>query len=163
MERAKNIEIENARIVFRNFSGEEGKFNVKGDRNFCVLIDDDHAELLKNDGWNIKWLRPRDEDDSEQAYLPVKVNYNNIPPKVVLVTSHGKTQLDEDTIGSLDWAELENVDLIIRPYDWNVNGKTGRKAYLKAGYFTIVEDVFESKYYDVPDSAVNSISDDVPF
>lgn len=158
-----NITIENARIIFRNFSGEEGRFNAKGDRNFCVLIDAKYADALAKEGWNIKWLRPRDDEDDQQAYLPVKVNFNNIPPKVVLVTSRGKTRLDEDTVGSLDWAELENVDLIIRPYDWNVNGKTGRKAYLKAGYFTIVEDAFESKYYDVPESVGASLDEEVPF
>lgn len=160
---AENITIENARIIFRNFSGEEGKFNAKGDRNFCVLIDDEDADILTLDGWNIKWLKPRDEEDKPQAYLPVKVNFNNIPPKVILVTSRGKTKLDEDTVGSLDWAELENVDLIIRPYDWNVNGKTGRKAYLKAGYFTIVEDAFESKYYDVPENVSSANDEEVPF
>lgn len=160
---ADNITIENAKIIFRNFSGEEGRFNAKGDRNFCVLINSEDADSLLNEGWNIKWLSPRDEQDDPQAYLPVKVNFNNIPPKIVLVTSHGKNKLDEDTVGSLDWAELENVDLIIRPYDWNVNGKTGRKAYLKTGYFTIVEDAFESKYYDVPDNVASTEPDDIPF
>ena len=160
---AENITVENARIIFRNFSGEEGKFNAKGDRNFCVLIDAGDADALVREGWNIKWLRPRDDDDEPQAYLPVKVNFNNIPPKVILITGRGKTKLDEDTIGSLDWAELENVDLIIRPYDWNVNGKSGRKAYLKAGYFTIAEDEFESKYYDVPDNISIGESHSVPF
>ena len=162
---AENITIENAKIIFRNFSGEEGKFNAKGDRNFCVLINNEDSDALAKEGWNIKWLRPRDDQDEPQAYLPVKVNFNNIPPKIVLITSRGKNKLDEDTVGSLDWAELENVDLIIRPYDWNVNGKTGRKAYLKAGYFTIVEDAFESKYYDVPDNVASTTAelDEVPF
>ena len=58
-----NIRIENAKIRFRNFSGKEGRFNPAGRRNFCVFLDDDTANDLKDEGWNIKWLNPRAEDD----------------------------------------------------------------------------------------------------
>lgn len=155
-----NLVIENARIGFRNFRGEEGKFNPSGRRNFCVFLDDkDLIKQLEEDGWNVRWLKPRDEEDEDQAYLQVAVNFGNRPPKVVLVSSHGKTVLEEEDVKTLDWAELSNVDLVIRPYNWEMNGKNGVKAYLKAGYFTIVEDEFENKYYDVPDSATNTMED----
>lgn len=145
----KNIVIENARIGFRNFSGEEGKFNPKGRRNFCVFLESDLGETLQDDGWNVKWLDPRDEGDDPQAYLQVAVSYDNIPPKIIMITSGGKTVLNNDTIDVLDWAEIENVDLIIRPYNWEVNGKTGVKAYVKSMYVTIVEDEFAYKYNDI--------------
>lgn len=155
----KNLVIENAKIGFRNFSGKEGKFNPAGRRNFCVFLESDLGAGLENDGWNIRWLEPRDEGEERQAYLQVAVSYENIPPKIVLVTSHGKTQLDENSVNILDWAEIQNVDLIIRPYNWDVNGKSGVKAYVKSMYITLVEDEFESKYVDVPDSAINTMSD----
>lgn len=158
-----NIVIENAKIGFRNFSGKEGKFNPAGRRNFCVFMDYDFGEVLKNDGWNIRWLQPKEEGDELQPYLQVSVNYENVPPKIMLVTSHGKTVLNEATVNILDWAEIKNVDIIIRPYNWEVNGKSGVKAYVKSMYVTIAEDEFEDKYYDVPDSAINSIDNEMKY
>jgi hypothetical protein len=145
------VMMEGVRIIFRNFAGKEGQYNREGDRNFAVLLDETVANAMTEDGWNIKWLKPRedDEDDTRQAYLPVSVNFKGRPPRIVLITSRGRTNLDEDTVETLDWVDILNVDLIVRPYEWTVNGKSGIKAYLQSIYVTIEEDPLEIKYSEL--------------
>jgi len=151
--------IEGATIAFRNFSGKEGRYNQAGKRNFCVFLDDDLAETLKNDGWNVRWLEPRDDQDDKQPYMQVTVGFDFKPPNITLITSKGRTTLDAESISLLDWADIEKIDLVIRPYDWKVNEKEGVKAYVKSMYVILAEDEFAHKYYDVPDSADSSMCD----
>lgn len=150
---SNNVVMEGVRIVFRNFAGKESEFNREGDRNFAVLLDDEIANVMLQDGWNIKRLKPRedaDEGEGEQAYLPVKVAFGKgRPPRVVQITSRGRTNLGEDEVEMLDWVDIRNVDLIVRPYHWNVNGKTGISAYLQSLYVTIEEDELEQKYAEM--------------
>jgi hypothetical protein len=143
--------MEGVRIIFRNFSGREGQYNREGDRNFAVLLEDAVATAMAEDNWNIKWLRPRSEEEEEapQAYLPVSLNFKGRPPRIVLITSRGRTNLDEHSVEMLDWADIVNVDLIVRPYEWTVNNKSGIKAYLQSIYVTIDEDALELKYSEL--------------
>lgn len=147
------IIMEGVQIIFRNFEGKEGQYNRLGDRNFAVKLDEKTAKELAKDGWNVKYLKANpDYDEPEQAYLQVSVNFKGRPPRVVMINSRGRTDLDEDTVDTLDWIDINNVDLIVRPYEWTVNGKSGIKAYLKSLFVTVDEDELELKYSDVPDA-----------
>lgn len=155
----ENIVIENARVLFRNFSGRPDKYNRDGQRNFCVIIEDaSMASKLIDDGWNIRVLPPREDGEQPRYYIQVAVSFKAIPPKIVMITERNgkikRTNLDEESVSVLDFAEIRNVDLTIRPYNWVIqegtkNEKNGVKAYLKNLYVTIEEDEFEEKYADM--------------
>lgn len=124
---------------------------TKGRRTTCISV-----QRFKCPRWNVRILQPRDEGDDPKHYIQVAVRYDNIPPKVYMVTGRGrKTLMDEHSIESLDYAEIANADLIISPSHWEVNGSSGIKAYLKTGYFTIAEDVFADKYADEEEMPFN--------
>lgn len=141
------LQIDEARIIYRNFAGVGSKFNREGDRNFAVVIPDQEiADALISEGWNVKIKPAREEDDAPFMYLPVKVKFNDNGPNVYLTSGRAKNRLDEESIDILDNIDILNVDLDVRPYDWEVNGKTGRTAYLQAIHVTQKVDRFAEDF-----------------
>lgn len=127
------LQVDDARIVYRNFKGEERKYNREGERNFAMVIPNQElADELISRGWNVKIKAPREEDDDLFMYLPIKVRFNGRGPQIYLVTGDRINRLDEDVVSMLDDIDIRSVDLDIRPHDWDINGKTGRTAYLQA-------------------------------
>lgn len=147
------LQIDDARIIFRNFRGEGGKFNKEGDRNFAVVIPTQEiADALINDtnsygvGWNVKIKAPREEGEDPFMYLPVKVKFNAKGPAVYLRSGGNHVRLTEDTVSMLDEIDILSVDMDIRPYDDEINGKPFRSAYLQAIHVTQDVDRFASRY-----------------
>jgi hypothetical protein len=71
------LQIDDAKIIFKNFEGRGDKFNREGDRNFSLLIQDpDTADALIREGWNVKIKDARDEDEGPFMRLPVKVKFS---------------------------------------------------------------------------------------
>lgn len=141
------LQIDDARIIYRNFSGAGSKFNREGDRNFAVIIpDQEMADALIAEGWNVKIKPPRDEDDTPFMYLPVKIKFNDRGPNCYLATGTRMNRLDEESICCLDDVDILTVDMDLRPYDWEVNGKTGRTAYLQSIKVTQEVDRFASRF-----------------
>ena len=149
---APTFMVEDARLIFKNFNGKEDKYNREGDRNFSVILTPDVAEQMLADGWNVRSLDAREEGDEDTYYIQVAVSFKNRPPRVVVITSTGRTNLSESTLGMLDYADIRTCDLIARGYLWDVNGKSGTKAYLQSLFVTIEEDALERKYAQMDDS-----------
>lgn len=147
------LQIDDARIIFRNFAGRPDKYNREGDRNFAVIIPNEEiAEALQNDlneygvGWNVKIRPPREEDGDPFIYLPVKVRFNDRGPAVYLKSGNNMNRLDEETVSLLDDIDIRSVDLDIRPYDDVINDKPFRAAYLQSIHVTQEIDRFAARY-----------------
>lgn len=147
------LQIDDARLIFKNFEGRGDKFNREGDRNFSILIEDpETADELLARGWNVKIKPPRDDDEGPFMRLPVKVKFSEYGPKVYLKSGRPEPiELDEESIACLDNIEIEVADLDIRPFDWEVNGRTGRTAYLQAGHIVQRVDRFAARYANMGD------------
>lgn len=159
----KNINFSNLKrsnIMFRDFSGRPSRYNKNGARSFCVRIDDPQlAQELNEEGWNIKILAPRDEDQEPSHYLNVAVAYTNYPPHIYIHSGPTTTELNEDTVSLLDDADIISVDLVVRPYQYERDdGTMGIKAYAKYMHVTVEQDPYAAKY-----AGEESPEDDVPW
>lgn len=134
------LEINDARIIWKNFEGRGDRFNKQGDRNFHLVIpDQETCEALQNDcnqygdGWNVKIKPAQEEGDMPFMHMMVKVKFNGRGPNIYLVSGNKQVQLNEDTVKCLDNIDILSVDMDIRPYDDKMpNGQTFRSAYLSA-------------------------------
>ena len=103
-------------------------------------------------GFNVKVRDPKEEGDEPLYFLKIFLNFKyKDAPRVYLVSSRGKRELDENSVQIVDYAEMYKVDLTFREYNWEVNGNTGIKAMLKNMYVHIVEDELDMQYADTPD------------
>lgn len=158
------MEIDDAKIIFKNFEGRGDKFNREGDRNFSLLIEDEEiADAMIEKGWNVRIKPGRDEEEGPFMRLPVKVKFTDYGPNVYLVSGDRRVELDEESIACLDNIDIESVDMDIRPYDWEVNGKTGRTAYLQSMQVVQRVDRFAAKYAEMRGNDIDGERDSLPF
>lgn len=138
--------VEDAELYFRNFSGIENPFNKSGDRNFGVFLDERLAKQMLKDGWNVKYTTPREEGDDPRPFISIKVKYKIRPPRITMITSTARTPLTEESVGVLDWADIQTCDIIAVSSNWTMGDKSGIAAYLQTMFVTVQEDALEAKY-----------------
>lgn len=150
---SKNLLIEDAKLIFRNFSGQEREFNSEGDRNFSVVLEPERAKELLAEGWRVKQLKPRPDEEEGDYHLKVKVNYKKgRPPRVVVITSKNRVDWGQDEVGALDSAVgIKKVDLLINGW-WSDMAGGGYGGFLKSAFITLDEDELELKYADLEEN-----------
>ena len=151
--------IEDARLVFKNLSGKGSEYNKEGDRNFAIVLDDEQAEKLSNDGWSVKVREPREGYEDEGNFNTLRVNVKFGPnesrnPKVYCISGKKMVQLTENSIGVLDFDDIETVDLTIRPYNWVKANRSGTSAYLEEMYVTVRSSRLQDKYAQYTEDSV---------
>lgn len=147
---------EEAQIIFSNFSGKAGTYNAEGKRNFCIVIDDPNdADILREDGYNVKAMRPRDEGDEPDHYLKVNLK---LPADIYMVTRKARVHITENTVDTLDNADIAFADIVIRPYEYDPGKKS---AWLQEGEINIEESYFADKYARYNEAMVDE--EDLPF
>lgn len=161
MAREDQIRLENVRLCCRNFAGT--KFGKSATRSFGVLIDEELAHRLEEDGWTaVKWFdgNPDDPQDKPRPWLSIKFKYGidtrtgrKTGPNIVLIRSCGKKRLTEETVDQLDWSLIKKAQVIAHPFAYPAkNGNpAGISCWLDALYVEVEEDDFELMYADVRD------------
>ena len=145
------ITLHDVKLIFRNFSGEARRFNNAGDRNVTIVLTPAQSMMLRERGYNVKTLAPYREGDEPQDILKVNVSYRYQKPTVVTITSRSRVELDEDTVGILDYAFITKADISFRGSAWTMsNGDSGVSAYLNSLYVTLEEDELAAEYAQMP-------------
>ena len=157
IQKLKNVTIEDTVLIFRNFSGKPSEYNIAGDRNFGCLIAEEDAIAMSKDGWNIKQLRPKDEEEVPGYFIKISVSFRNVPPLIYVIhkSEDGSTRtvkLNEEDLNVLDYADIVKADLQLNPYFWSKGKESGVKAYLKSLYVTVPEDKLEARYLGLKDN-----------
>ena len=150
----ENLTIKNVRLVFKNFSGRGDKFNPEGKRNFAIVLTEEEAQRLKDLGWNVRSREPREPGDDWFHTLKVNVTFETKgrPPKVKMINGSKETFLTGDTIQNLDYMQIEDASVILRPYHYDEDNPEKKSAWLVELYvvteFNELEDMYSVSSYD---------------
>lgn len=145
-----DIELADVQIkwAFSHFDGREDTFNAEGDHNFTIMLPEETAMKLKEEGWTIREMEGYEEGDPPEFLLKVKISYRYEPPKVYLIKGQRKVRADERDLADIRRDTCDRIDVIITPSRWVHGQNTGISAYVKELYATVRESRFAAAYAD---------------
>ena len=146
--------LEGVEIRYRNFKGEVGDFNPTGKRQFVVMLDEQQADEMAGDGWNVKFTKPKDPEEEPEPYIRVEVSYKAADdrggraPQVFLMSGPDGTpnEIPREMLRIADQVDVAYADVLLEPYRWDVQGNQGVKAYLYSIVICIKLDPLMIKY-----------------
>lgn len=159
----ENIRLDGCKVSKRNFSGKVTDYNEHGYRQFLLVINPDLGEELRSKGWPVKQFKQKDPDEVPDCFIQVNVSYKTKEPMVWLIQEdkRTKTLLHENTIGSLDYAAIDRVDIYLHASYWERSGRSGYTAFCEKLRVYVKPDEFDDFDFDDFDEVTNE--DDLPF
>lgn len=144
-----SVEVVGCRLIFKNFAGRKDKFNEEGRRHVSIVLSEQQADELAEQGYNVKSRPPRQEGDDTLYHLKLNVKFDTAgrPPRVVMVTKKKQTRLDEDIVDLLDDLYIERANVRFRAWEYEP-GK--RSAYLQTLFAVVQEDTLGAEFEDIP-------------
>lgn len=145
-----NLTLFDAKFFGRpNFAGEMDRF--KDDRRkFTVLIPNDVADGLRQQGWNVKTLIPTPEQVSEgmTELSHLKVMIDDGSQVYIKMGPEGQPeQLTVAMFGVIDRSRITEMDMEIRAWEYDAEERPGQySARLVAIYCTIEHNALMAKY-----------------
>lgn len=153
MARVNDINIVNGEIAYSNFSGRPTTYKPEGGvRTVTFVIPSDAAPELQEAGWKIRRQEFPNDPDREPRYLLEATltfrtrNGQLRDPKIFIVRPDSLVHVTEETVDTLDRAEIVNADAVLGPYYWENGNKRGIKAYVNSLYITVKENPIDEKY-----------------
>lgn len=156
-----NLNVEHAEIVFQNFGGRPTNANpAGGKRTFCLLLNEEMAERLWEDDWNIKVKEIKDQYQEDEKtmtvnweeyrtqyrgifehaliYTEIVVSENGNPPSTIYKASEYNGEKTVAKVPMDHWADLDrsvlnNIRVLINPWK---HGRNARNPEAKKGYLT---------------------------
>ena len=166
------IVIEDAKLLFRNFSGNPDRFS-RGEKvrpNTNVTLSPQIAEKLRELGANVREPKadPEREGMDLDAFVKVQFNYSGrSEPRVTMLMGDPEETpasrmprqvLDKSTVGILDTAEIVSADLVVNTYQ--APGSDRTTLYADSMYVFVRPSPLDLKYgmFTAPDD-----DDDIEF
>lgn len=144
-----NYVIDEAKLIFKNFSGTKSTFNTQGYRKFGAIIKPEVADELRDLGVTVKTLKPKSADDQPLDFVEINVKLDKEPaPKVIMRKADCPDRyLDEDDIGILDQADIDIAHIQMSIRTWSMpTGKSGKNLWLNNIICVLNENDFLSRY-----------------
>lgn len=91
--------VRNAQIQYANFSGMENEFNAAGKRNFKLIMNEDLAAELQEQGIRVTELKRRDDTDPVRYSAKIGIYPTS---EIYMLSGHVRQELNQDTCGIID-------------------------------------------------------------
>ena len=145
----KKITLTNVKIGYKNFAGRASLFNIEGNRNFVVYLNDEQALMLRHLGCPVKTIKENKEKSiPKMCVVPVRVLYNDqvynpdLRPRIYIKLRGGQEIfLAEQNMTIMDAFDVYEANLKLNVYRAKTaNGEISR-LYLTEGHFKVKKSI----------------------